>query len=72
MANYQIVLPAPERWDNIAFKAYGDAGLIEGIVQANPNVLVNAIVTEGTVLNIPILTEEVVLVDENNLPPWLR
>ena len=72
MANYQYPVTAPERWDNVAFKAYGDASLIEGIVDANPDVAITAIIPAGTLLNIPVITIDVQDTATASLPPWLQ
>jgi hypothetical protein len=72
MANQQYIVKTDERWDNIAFKAYGDAGKIEPIVRANPNVLITPTVPAGTILDIPILSEEEAKSLNEILPPWMR
>ena len=59
-----------ERWDNVAYKAYGNAAMIKPIIEANPNVLITDRIPVGTVLNIPILQDEQVLTDQELLPPW--
>lgn len=81
MANYQYYLNADERWDNIAIKAYGSLTIvidsmgntvsaIETIVEANPEVLIIPVVPAGTVLNIPIITDDQQIIDTALLPPW--
>lgn len=72
MANSQYTVKSAERWDNIANKAYGNPGLIEPIIDANPNVLITPIVPAGTVLEIPILEEEIVETPSESLPPWMQ
>lgn len=72
MADLQYVTREGERWDNIAFNAYGNAAMSKTIIQANPNVKITDILISGTVLNIPILEEELVLTDQELLPPWLK
>ncbi len=72
MPNYQYVVTTPDRWDNIANKAYGDPGLIQGIVEANPDVDITAVIPAGTILNIPIITIEAQDTDTADLPPWLQ
>lgn len=72
MASYQYIVKSDERWDNIANAAYGNPGLIELIVQANPNVLVAAVVPAGTILEIPIIEEVNPTTDKDLLPPWMQ
>jgi hypothetical protein len=70
MSNYQYVVNAPERWDNIAAKAYGDPGMFETIIAVNSDVPIGAIVPAGTVLNIPIITSDIQATADSLLPPW--
>ncbi len=72
MPNYQYNVTAPERWDSIANKAYGDAGRIDEIIAANPDVEITAVVPAGTALNIPIISEDEQAITNSDLPPWLR
>ncbi len=67
-----------DRWDLVAYRAYGDATKIEPIMRANPQ-LAGALTTGGTVsatlpalidLRVPILPEPTVRPDR--LPPWKR
>lgn len=68
----QYVTSDGERWDNIAYKAYGNSGLAKQIIEANPNVSISDLLTGGIILNIPVQQEEEVLTDRELLPPWLR
>lgn len=61
-----------ERWDTIAYKAYGDATLTKPIIEANPDVLITDRLTAGTVLNIPVMDSDDILTDQELLPPWKR
>lgn len=54
----------------IAYKAYGDATMIDIIIAANPGVSVDPVLKEGITLNIPIVDEPDV--DKSLLPPWKR
>jgi hypothetical protein len=72
MAIIQYIVNSPERWDNIAAKAYGNPGMIEPIVKANPNVLIIAVIPAGTVLDIPIFEDDQVQTSEDLLPPWMK
>jgi len=57
-----------DRWDTVAFKAYGDATLYSEIVEANPTVPKDAVIPSGIVLNIPIRENSVS--KKSVLPPW--
>jgi phage tail protein X len=59
-----------ERWDTIAYAAYGDALLFPVICAANPDVPLTATLPQGLVLYIPVLSQAEV--DVNLLPPWKR
>lgn len=72
MANTQYVVQDGERWDSIAYKAYGRADLAHVIIEANPKVPITARLAGGTVLEIPILEETLVKTDAELLPPWKR
>ena len=59
-----------ERWDNIAYLAYGDAFRYGEIILANPNVPKYDVFPQGVTVNVPVSTES-----ESaalNLPPWKR
>lgn len=68
--NLQYTTLENERWDNIAFKAYGSASLSDVLIKANPEVKITAVLPIGTVLNIPVQAETSALVASNLLPPW--
>ncbi len=59
-----------ERWDTVAYKAYGDATKINELIEANPNVPITDEIPPNTVLNVPIIPEPTL--DEALLPPWKR
>lgn len=59
-----------DRWDTVAYKAYGDPMLYPTIAAANSDVPLNAVLTAGTKLMVPVL--EAVELDTNLLPPWKR
>lgn len=61
---------AEERWDTVAFKAYGDPLRIKDIADANPNVPLRDLIPANTVLNVPVIPEPTL--DENLLAPWKR
>lgn len=58
-----------ERWDQLAWRYYGDAHRYLPIVQANPHVPITAALPAGLTLAIPLL--EPVATTED-LPPWMR
>lgn len=70
MANTTYTTKQGERWDTVAYKAYGDAMRINELIQANPNVPITDEIPANTVLNIPIIAEPTL--DANLLPPWKR
>lgn len=59
-----------DRWDIVAFRAYGDPMRMNELMDANKNVALSPTIPAGTVLNIPVLDEP----DLNTslLPPWKR
>ncbi|KJZ61717.1 tail protein X [Pseudomonas fluorescens] len=58
-----------ERWDQLAWRYYGDAHRYLPIVQANPQVPITAILPSGLTLAIPILEP---VTSAQDLPPWMR
>lgn len=72
MANTQYIVKEGERWDAISQKAYGNPTLYSNIIAANPLVPITPQLPGGTVLNIPILTDNLIPTDTTALPPWKR
>ena len=68
----EYVTKQGDRWDTIAQKAYGDASLVSGIIEANPSVVISAVLDAGIRLVIPILEEGEIIIDSELLPPWKR
>lgn len=68
----EYVVKQGDRWDTVAQKAYGDSTLISGIIEANPAVVVSAVLEPGVRLIIPILEEGEIIIDSELLPPWKR
>lgn len=66
----QYIVKEGERWDSIAYKAYGRASLMHDIILANPLVPVTPRISGGTVLTIPIISDNNVKTDKELLPPW--
>ena len=59
-----------ERWDTIAYKAYGDPMLYPQIAAANPDVPLDDVLPQGIELLIPVISQAEA--DVNLLPPWKR
>jgi phage tail protein X len=70
MANTRYTTKQGDRWDTVAYKAYGDASKYSVIVDANPFVPKGVILPAGIQLNIPVLERD--SVNESLLPPWKR
>ena len=70
MSNTRYITKQGDRWDLIAYKAYGDATMIDILIMENPGIPVEPILPEGITLNIPIVDEPEV--DKSLLPPWKR
>jgi phage tail protein X len=60
-----------DRWDLIAYKAYGDITMMGLITAANKSVPLLPTINEGTRLRIPVMVIER-SVDNSKLPPWKR
>jgi phage tail protein X len=73
MSNFvEYVTKQGDRWDTIAFKAYGDATLINGLIQANTSIIISPILEAGTRVIVPILEAGDIQIDSELLPPWKR
>ena len=70
MSNTRYITKQGDRWDVIAYKAYGDATMIDTLIMANPGIPVDPVLQEGITLNIPIVDEPEVY--KSLLPPWKR
>lgn len=72
MAFTEYIVKEGDRWDTIAFKAYGDAALVNILIEANTAITVSPVLQAGTRIKCPILeTGEIQLASEL-LPPWKR
>lgn len=58
-----------ERWDQLAYKYYGDAYGFERIIAANPHVPITDTLPGGLRLAIPIIESTDDLAKD--LPPWM-
>lgn len=72
MANTTYTATEGERWDTIAYKAYGKASQFAGIIIANPLVPIGVRLKGGTELVIPILEENNIKTNAELLPPWKK
>lgn len=73
MSNFvEYVTKQGDRWDTIAFKAYGDATLINGLIEANVSIVISPILAPGTRVIVPILEQGDIQIDSELLPPWKR
>jgi len=62
-----------ERWDSIAYKAYGDPMRLLEIAEANPGVALVDRLPGGLKLLIPVdEAAEAESIDQELLPPWKR
>jgi len=73
MANFvEYVTKQGDRWDTIAFKAYGDSTLINGLIEANTSIVISPLLEAGTRVIVPILEQGDIQIDSELLPPWKR
>lgn len=72
MNQTEYITKEGERWDEIAYKAYGDVAMVNTLIEANRNLPVTPRLEAGTRLIIPI--QETLTADQNTdlLPPWKR
>jgi phage tail protein X len=59
-----------DRWDLIAWKAYGDITKQKEIIEQNPDIALTVEFDEGITLKLPIIPE--INTQESLLPPWKR
>lgn len=59
-----------ERWDNIAYQYYGNTYNIKPLIEANPHIKINGIISANQTIKIPIIKDE----SDNSLllPIWKR
>ncbi|EDT8749050.1 hypothetical protein QG54_003448 [Salmonella enterica subsp. enterica] len=58
-----------ERWDQIAYRYYGDPFGYARIIMANPHIAVTPVLDAGQRLAIPVIDTEQTA---QELPPWLQ
>lgn len=72
-----------DRWDLIAYKAYGTVdtitlldgtteNAISALVRSNPDIPATAILEPGLLLQVPIIPDANVKTELASLPPWKR
>lgn len=66
------ITSAGERWDNLAWRYYGDATLIAPIIQTNPQIPIEAVFEAGLSIGIPFLTVTTTVQNAADKPPWAR
>lgn len=69
---FEYITTEAERWDWIAFRAYGDPYGYEAIIRANPEFLGVRSLPAGTKLKVPVLEQAAPTIDLESLPPWKR
>lgn len=70
MSQVLYITKRGDRWDTIAYAAYGNINKMQTIIEANKGVSLTPVFEDGVQLNIPVLEQE--NIDELNLPPWKR
>jgi phage tail protein X len=59
-----------DRWDSISYICYGTVSLMDTLIQANPNLAINDVLTAGITLNIPTIDISQLVTTTETLPPW--
>ena len=70
VTNYRTIYG--DRWDTVAYKAYGDATRIRELVEANPDLPIQGKLPAGVIINVPILDSPSAAISDTLLPPWKR
>lgn len=69
----EIITIEGDRWDLIAWRAYGDVNAQERIIRANPDIPIRSRLPGGLRVLVPVISRaEAGLTDESTLPPWRR
>lgn len=61
-----------ERWDSIAYAAYGDVAEVNTLIEANPGIPITPMLAAGTRLRVPLKETVEPELDTSLLPPWKR
>lgn len=68
---YKIhVAQVQERWDDLAYKYYGDCFKYKPIIEANPDVAISPFLPAGENIIIPFSENITKTEDEDELPIW--
>lgn len=68
----EYIVKEGDRWDSVAFRAYGDATMYAVIIDANPDAIISPVLTAGQRLIIPVVEQTEIEIDSEDLPPWKR
>lgn len=68
----EYIAKGGDRWDLVAFYAYGDPFKMKLILAANPTVPISPIIKAGTRLLVPIILPADNTAPALALPPWKR
>lgn len=60
-----------DRWDQIAYRYYGDANLITPLAEANEHLRLLPVLPGGLPVRVPILADNDNIAP-SELPPWMR
>jgi phage tail protein X len=72
MASFNYKTLQGERWDLISYKMYGSMTGISTLIEANPNVPIDPVIPDGTILIVPIIEDTELNIITTNLPPWKK
>lgn len=70
METIQYETTEGERWDTVSFKMYGTVNEVQRIIEENPQVPIADRLPGGLILEIPVLEENNIEPDKEQLPPW--
>lgn len=73
MADFiQYITKDGERWDTISHIVYGTSTMMDKLIAANPNVVIEDRLPVGIILEIPVIAETTNPTPLELLPPWKR
>ena len=81
MITTEYITQAGDRWDLIAYKAYGTVDTItldddstsnamSLIIATNPDIVITDILDAGLVVKVPVVSNSTNLLTNSSLPPW--
>lgn len=68
--NTTIITTQGDRWELIAYRAYGDITRMGDIIRANPRLPLYTVFPPGITVNIPVISKPAI--DKSKLPVWRR